>query len=205
MANYPGSVSSFGSVSAGNTIQPADVNDLRREVEAIEAGLLNGTARLNSSATSVVSLSVTGGQITFPAVQSASASANVLDDYEEGTWTPSVGGTATYTVQQGDYVKIGRKVWFSCHLTINAIGSGSTTIIAGLPFAISMASGNTSAAVCVSYWGSAASSLVFVSGLVNGTGVVLVGLTAAATSVASPAIFGNGTDIVMSGTYEAAS
>jgi hypothetical protein len=40
--------------------------------------------------------SASGSGISFPATQSASSDANTLDDYEEGTWTPSVGwGTAT--------------------------------------------------------------------------------------------------------------
>jgi hypothetical protein len=47
-----------------------------------------------------------GGGLKFPAVQVASADANTLDDYEEGTWTPSVGGDATYTSQLGIYIKI---------------------------------------------------------------------------------------------------
>ena len=40
--------------------------------------------------------SQSGTGITFPATQSASSDANTLDDYEEGDWTPSIGGNATY-------------------------------------------------------------------------------------------------------------
>jgi hypothetical protein len=36
------------------------------------------------------------------------AAANALDDYEEGTFTPSLGGDATYLAQSGSYTKIGR-------------------------------------------------------------------------------------------------
>ena len=32
--------------------------------------------------------------VAFPATQSASADANTLDDYEEGSWTPTVSATA---------------------------------------------------------------------------------------------------------------
>lgn len=205
MANYPSAVSAFGSVSGGQTIQPADVNDLRREIEAIEGGLLNGTARLNSSATSVVSLSVTGGQITFPAVQAASVNVNTLDDYEEGTWTPSLGGTATYIAQQGDYVKIGRKVWIHCHITVNAIGSGSVSTISGLPFALVTGSGVVASAIQVGYWASAASTFAFLGGLIVGSQIIMTGTTAAAASHTNPATaFGSGTDIYLSASYEAA-
>ena len=61
MANFPTSVYGPASKSAGQTIQPAHVNDLDGEVAAIEAGYLNGTARLNSSNSTVANLSVAGG------------------------------------------------------------------------------------------------------------------------------------------------
>jgi len=75
-----------------------------------------------------------GTGITFPATQNASANANTLDDYEEGTWTPSVGGTATYTEQLGSYTKIGNFVKIRFHLHVNVLGTGSTTTITGIPF-----------------------------------------------------------------------
>jgi hypothetical protein len=59
-ASYPSAVKSFTSKSAGDTIQPAHVNDLQDEVSAIESGLLSGTAPLNSSRSTLASLSVTG-------------------------------------------------------------------------------------------------------------------------------------------------
>ena len=59
-----------------------------------------------------------GAGISFPATQSASSNPNTLDDYEEGTYTPTiVGGTSagvgTYTVQVGRYTKIGNIVTVS--------------------------------------------------------------------------------------------
>ena len=56
--------------------------------------------------------------IGFPATQVANAGANILDDYEEGTWTPSWsagGGSLTGTSSNyGKYTKIGDtvKLWF---------------------------------------------------------------------------------------------
>lgn len=97
--------------------------------------LLDGTqsmaAALNLGAT---------GQIQFPAVQNASASANVLDDYEEGTWTPTVtsagGGTPTYTTQSGSYVKVGKKVTITGTVTLATKGTlaAGAASIASLPF-----------------------------------------------------------------------
>lgn len=61
MASYPTSVKSFAARSNGQTIDAAHVGDLQDEVNAIEDGLLNATARLNSSHSTVVALSVSGG------------------------------------------------------------------------------------------------------------------------------------------------
>jgi hypothetical protein len=44
--------------------------------------------------------SASGSGISFPATQSASSDANTLDDYEEGTWTPTT-STAGYTIDDG--------------------------------------------------------------------------------------------------------
>jgi len=60
----------------------------------------------------------------------------LLDDYEEGTWTPNVGGNATYTSQSGSYTKIGRSVTARFQFTINVLGTGSNQRIENLPFAV---------------------------------------------------------------------
>lgn len=60
-ASYPTSIKSFTTKNAGDTIQPAHINDLQDEVAALEGGLLNGTAPLNSSRSTLASLSVSGG------------------------------------------------------------------------------------------------------------------------------------------------
>ena len=61
----------------------------------------------------IPTINLTGGQITFPVTQSASADANTLDDYEEGTWTPSQGSGLTVVgafSSSGTYTKIGRQI-----------------------------------------------------------------------------------------------
>lgn len=88
------------------------------------------------------SINLTGGQIKFPATQSASADVNTLDDYEEGTWTPSLlfgGGNTgmTYNTQLGYYTKIGNLVTAFANFQITAKGSSTgDATIAGLPFTI---------------------------------------------------------------------
>jgi hypothetical protein len=78
--------------------------------------------------------SASGAGITFPASMSDSTDANTLDDYEEGTWTPTLGGTATYDIQAGTYTKIGRLINIRFQLRNTAIGTGSTTFMTGLPY-----------------------------------------------------------------------
>jgi len=74
--------------------------------------------------------STSGAGITFPATASDSTSANTLDDYEEGTWSPNVGtftnmtGTPSYSAAK--YTKIGNKCFFSVNvsgLTVTTNGS----------------------------------------------------------------------------------
>lgn len=60
MASYPGAVKTFTTRSAGQTIEASHINDLQDEVNAIEAGIRNGTAPLNSSNSTVAVLVVTG-------------------------------------------------------------------------------------------------------------------------------------------------
>lgn len=83
-ASYPNSVKVFTSRNSGDVIQPAHVNDLQDEVNAIEAGLLGGTASFTSSNSTFANVSVSGkstfagsavfnGDVTFSTVVTANA------------------------------------------------------------------------------------------------------------------------------------
>ncbi len=134
----------------------------------------------------------TAGQIKFPATQNPSANANTLDDYEEGTWTPTIGGTGgqsgqTYTVQQGDYVKIGKLVILHFNVTLSAKGTiTSIAQIQGLPFTVENVAGFT-AGQGLGFWTGLTSSFVYISAIpvVNTTTASLFGTTAAATGLTS--------------------
>lgn len=88
-----------------------------------------------------------GGNIKFPATQVASADANTLDDYEEGTWTPTLefGGASTgitYDSRTGAYTKIGRMVFANMIIDLSSKGSATgTATVTGLPFATAVAGG----------------------------------------------------------------
>ena len=96
-----------------------------------QSGGLTESARLDNS-----------GQLSVPAgvLLGGTAAANLLDDYEEGTFTPiyigsSVSGSQTYTTQAGFYEKIGRLVNFRFRLTMSTKGTiAGNIIVGGLPF-----------------------------------------------------------------------
>jgi hypothetical protein len=84
--------------------------------------------------------------ITFPATQVPSADANTLDDYEEGTWTPSTiaygpgSSVPTFTsfTSSGSYTKIGRQVFLTGVISWTGRSGGAGLFgISGLPFNIS--------------------------------------------------------------------
>jgi hypothetical protein len=98
-------------------------------------GTVTGTVTLTSA------LNPTAG-IKFPATPSLSADVNTLDDYEEGTFTPTFTATTTSptvtynAITYGAYVKIGRLVFINLRIsvaTLPAAGSGNIRI-SGLPF-----------------------------------------------------------------------
>lgn len=90
---------------------------------------------------------VSGGQLAFPATQSASSDANTLDDYEEGTWTPALtfgtpGNLAVvYSSQVGHYTKIGREVFFSGQLATSSFTHTTASgffELTGFPFTMAL-------------------------------------------------------------------
>ena len=92
------------------------------------------------------------------------ASDNLLNDYETGTWNPILGGTTvsgTFTPDStgygGFYVKVGRLVtiYGNCRGTVS--GASGVAKVTGLPFARasgSVANGVNAAysAICINYW-----------------------------------------------------
>jgi hypothetical protein len=139
------------------------------------------------------------GQLKFPATQNASSDANTLDDYSEGSWTPSLGGNATYTAQAGSYVKIGRLVRATGRIVVNAIGTGSTTVISGLPYT---SAGAPQASIDIGYHLSTAANINEVVGYVN-TSSTTIQLYHNATpgALGTTAFFQNGTELIFSATY----
>jgi hypothetical protein len=145
--------------------------------------------------------------IQFPATQVASASANNLDDYEEGTWTMGVsfGGASVgvvYFANSGQYTKIGRQVTVTGYLGITNKGTsvGNATIT-GLPFTSgtgnSFLSGTALSVQNISFI-----NQIFSSVVANATTIEMIETTSAglATTITN-ADFQNGSVIILQQTY----
>lgn len=131
----------------------------------------------------------------------ATGAAVVNFDGVTGTWTPSLGGTATYTVQQGTYTVKSKCVNFWGRLTVNAIGTGSSTTINGLPLTNNATYYGGGQA---HFFGASVTAVTWL-GLTVAPGTtqcVMRSLAAAAVATANNNIFGAGTDLIFSGSYQ---
>lgn len=172
------------------------------------------TLESTTTATVGTTLTVTGGQIVFPASQSASAGANTLDDYEEGSWTPVIGGSGgtsgqTYAAngQVGRYVKIGKLVTAQFYAALSTEGTITDNVqIQGLPFTADNETNLFSVGAVI--WTGLATNWVSVVTVVlaNTTTAAVRGTTAAATSNnndLTAADIGNSTALIGTVTYRA--
>jgi len=82
---------------------------------------------------------ISGKGIDFSATAGTGTS-ELLDDYEEGVWTPAytgASGSASYNVQSGTYTKVGREVTVIGELQASRNTLTGNITISGLPFASS--------------------------------------------------------------------
>ena len=141
-----GTTTSSTSVS-GHSLLGGIYNGIARHIadgiEALQVGRLNSDGALvkfYKDGSTVGNIGTSGGElyIDFGGSTGGNVSSRTLDDYEEGTWTPSLGdGTnnATLTTANGRYTKIGNQV--TVHVGIYYTSKGSATgdiRIYGLPF-----------------------------------------------------------------------
>ena len=130
-----------------------------------------------------------------------SGSANALDDYEEGTWTPTVGGNTSYTARSGTYTKIGNLVFIRCQVVVNTLGTGDGATISGLPFTNNV----TEAFLGVTYFGSLAVNTTYLAmRTINDTTSIKASFKASSGNGmgVNPTFLGDGTEIVFSGCYQ---
>lgn len=190
-------------VSSGSAVVPNLDADKVDGIEGTDLVKKDGTVAM----TGTLDLG-TIGKIQFPATQSASAGANVLDDYEEGTWSPTIIGTGgqsgqAYSLQSGYYVKVGKLVFVHGRVTLSTLGTVTTTAAIGnLPFT----SDNTQYSTGnIGFFSNMTTSFVSLTLALppNTTRLELFGLTAAGTGHGAlvQGDLSNTTSIIFSATY----
>jgi uncharacterized membrane protein len=120
----------------------------------------------------------------------------LLNDYEEGTFTPVIkgltsAGTGTYSVQAGSYTKVGNRVLFTIYLSWSAHTGTGNMVVDSLPFTITNNNANYNSvtiyldsdiAISVNKilqlrTAPGSTQLVFGQYSIGGTGVALVPIT----------------------------
>lgn len=140
----------IGATAAANLIMDTEEIMARNNGATATLGLqLDGGALSIGNTATVVTLN--GGKLQFPATLQASANANTLDDYEEGTWTPVLTAATpgdlniVYSVQVGTYRKVGDEVslrWTIQTSTFTHTTAAGALRITGVPFTIVAGGGN---------------------------------------------------------------
>ena len=107
---------------------------------------------VTSANTNGGALQLSGG-ITFPATQAAASDPNTLDDYEEGTWTPTISGLTGFDAPSGAYTKVGRMVYCSFFIsgTYLSAYTVSNPVITGFPFSYTVNQLATGSAAILRY------------------------------------------------------
>jgi hypothetical protein len=171
------------STSAG-LVSTADTSGVLQLQTAGTTALTISTAQLATLAGGL-NFSTLDAGITFN--KTGALVNSTLNDYEVGTWTPTIGayaGTVTAYTSSGSYVKIGKQVFCTVYANISNAGTASNSYtISNLPFSI------------------AVPSQLYVYGVNVATNTSLVGYGASSTTLY--VISYNGTFPGGSGTYVA--
>jgi hypothetical protein len=137
--------------------------------------------------------SSSGAGITFPATQSASSDANTLDDYEEGTWTPTdaSGAGLTFTVDYATYTKVGRAVSIQGAFAYPTTANTATALFQGFPF-------NAANAISMSliYTDASVASFTYLSGNATAVYPLTPGVNVTNATLSGKSIFFAGTYFV---------
>lgn len=163
---------------------------------------ITGTAALGARSIFVGGAALLGGELRI------GVPCEIIDDgtqfqlaapsQSSGIWTPSIGGTATYTTQTGTWLRIGRLVFVDMTLTINVRGTGDQNIISGLPFT-SLKDG----ALLVSDWSfvNTAITAMYPVLTAGASTITIRGTITTVASISTPTIFANSTSVKLAGSY----
>ena len=137
--------------ASANPVQVRRLTDDGDLVELYKDSTLRGSVGVSGTALTVGVAGterlriLSGGGLTF---NGDTAQANALDDYEEGTWTPTLTGSSyapslTYNTRLGEYVKIGSLVYLSFFIQVANVSAqgGGQLRMTGLPFSAKNSTG----------------------------------------------------------------
>jgi hypothetical protein len=106
------------------------------------------TSRAPTASPTFTGIVTTAGQVAFPASQNPSTDPNTLDDYEEGTWTPTFTFatpgdlSVAYATRTGTYTKVGRQVTITFVMITSAFTHSTASgnaYVTGLAFQVGSA------------------------------------------------------------------
>ena len=155
LSNNVASLTSAGAIS-GTNLSASGTLAVTGNTTNGGTAAITGNTTVSGTLTSTGKITSTAG-ITFG---SDTATANVLDDYEEGTFSPTLkneGDTNLNTTKTsnniGSYVKIGTSVQFQMVISINAVSGGSSQnlIVDDMPFVTKSISTNGYGGATVTY------------------------------------------------------
>ena len=184
------------------------------------AGAISGTNLSASGTLAVTGNTTVGGTLVNTGLVTASAgvaiggtgSANTLDDYEEGSFTPTIqqegGSSLTVGYNTGDgytkgrYTKIGNIVTIQCTISLTSVSggnSGHVLVLNNLPFTSADYQTRSNGGAKVTYTSNTGSAVLF--GIVLGSSTNLRFYENGGTTVKTNAVQNN-THLQMFGTYE---
>jgi len=111
-------------------------------------GTVTGLSDISTDLVSTGDISAVDATLSGGVYVGGTGSANYLDDYEEGTWTPSFNGfsiTGTVNVT-GTYTKVGNLVYINAYIDARSgtiAATAGSSYLSGLPFSSSGASSGT--------------------------------------------------------------
>jgi len=130
---------SIGAVQTSNASSADLVFTTRNSGTRAERMRIDSSGNVSITTGNLILDSGAGIDFSDTANSSGTMTSELLDDYEEGTWTPSFSGASyVFTNQSGTYTKIGRKVFVRCKFEITTVGTKISNItFSGLPFTAS--------------------------------------------------------------------
>jgi hypothetical protein len=198
-------------ISTSNTF---DIYDITNSKAIITYGTSTQNLTISNGPTGSTIINGPGGlNLVFPASPSLSGGANTLDDYEEGTFTPTLTATTSGSIttgasSTGSYVKVGKAVFYRVYVVVTAISSPVGLVRFNLPF-LAESTTNILYSACFGTFGGFNTNNVFYSGYFGNGDQTCYLMKMSAASTAASSLIGSdltaSTNFVASGFYYTAS